>query len=496
MSPHITLSRVVGLLPALFACAVGPDYRPPEASVPRRYTNVGQVIPAGDTLESASTPDVSWWKTLHDPILDGLMERAVAGNFGVHEATSRIRESRAARRLAVAQEYPTLGTRASYARVDTGRALGLGTFGGGPPGITPSGINGDFWLAGFDASWEADVFGVRRRQIEKASAMVDASVEDRRDVLVSLTAEVASNYLVLRGTQRRLAVARENLAVQEDTHELTVALRDAGLNNDLDVANARTQVKQTHAAIVPLGTQITFSMHALATLLGEVPDALRAELNAPAPLPPMPPVVATSLPSELLRRRPDIRRAERRIAQANAAVGATIAQAYPRFSISAHVGLAADAIPTLFSGHNGYFLLMSGMTWDAVDFGRTDARADQSREAYEQAVVAFQSTALAALHEVENALAAYASEQRHREALAAATDSARDAAELARNQYRNGVTDFLEVLAAQGRLLALEDELARSDQAIGTDLAALYKALGGGWEADAAIPDRLPSGSR
>jgi multidrug efflux system outer membrane protein len=471
-------------LAVLTSCSVGPDYVAPSPTTQAGYANVGpSTRPSTVTVEAE--PAAQWWTTLRDPELDRLVSRAVAGNLGLQEAGARLLESRAALRIEGAKELPSLSSSDQFARIDSGRNVGIGNLGGAGKSAASPAIITNVWAAGFDANWEIDLFGGQRREIEAAQADYQAGVEDRRDVLVSLTAEVARDYLQLRGLQERLRIARDNLGLEQDTLGLTQSLRRAGFNSQLDVSRAQTQVAQTRAAIVPLTTMLSQQEHAIATLLGDPPNDLSAELDRAGPVPAVPTLVSVGLPSDLLRRRPDLRRAERQIAAANARIGAAIADFYPKFSFTGDFGLDSVQFKHLFDWGSRYFILDPGLSWKLFDFGRTAAAVDQEKARHQQMLLAYQDAILTALREVEDALVAYANEQDHRAALADAVASAQESVAISRDQYKNGVIDFLQVLDAQRQLLSAQDELAQSDQAIATNLVALYKALGGGWEADA-----------
>jgi NodT family efflux transporter outer membrane factor (OMF) lipoprotein len=489
----------MGALILQSGCEVGPNYQPPKPAIKTDFaaapTKASATSQPSD-LSTAAVPITEWWTTLNDPELNSLLERAINGNLNLQLAASRVRESRANLRQTGAGLYPSADATASYVHLDGGKNVG---FGGGSSSSSGSGSmssgNGnsssssdfktDVFAAGFDATWELDVFGGQRRQIEAAGADLAASVEDRRDIFISLLAEVAHDYLELRGLQERLRIAQENLKLQQDSLDLTRSLRRAGFSSELDVSRAMTQVAQTRAAIVPLKTQLAMSQHALATLIGGEPDALAAELQATAPVPNVPPVITIGMPSDLLRRRPDIRRAERQIAAANARVGAAIAEFYPKFSLTGAFGLDSNHFSNLFDVASRYFVLYPSVSWKVLDFGKNRAQLDAQREEYQQAMLTYQNTLLIALREVEDAQVAYINEQDHHAALIDAVSSARDSVSIARDRYKQGLTDFLQVLDAQRQLLSTEDDLAQSDQAISTNLVALYKALGGGWEVEA-----------
>jgi NodT family efflux transporter outer membrane factor (OMF) lipoprotein len=479
------------------SCTVGPNYQPPKSTITSDFA-AASTQPAStqpSNLTSTAQPITEWWTTLNDPELNSLLLRAMDGNLNLQRAASRVRESRQNLRLSGAKLLPTVSGTGSYVHLDGGKNAGLGSSSGSSSssssgGTTSGGSQSNYFVtevfsAGFDANWELDVFGGQRRQIEAARADYAASVEDRHDVLISLLAEVAHDYLELRGLQERLHIAEENLRLQQDSLELTRSLRHAGFSSELDVSRAQTQVAQTRGLIVPLRTATVQAQHAIATLLGAEPDALASELESTARVPTVPPLVTIGMPSDLLRRRPDIRRAERQIAAANARVGAAIADFYPKFSLTGAFGLDATRFQSLFELASRYFLIYPSVSWKLLDFGRTKTQVDMQREEYKQAVLGYQDALLGALREVEDAQVAYMNEQEHHAALADAVASARDSVTIARDRYKQGLTDFLQVLDAQRQLLSTEDDLAQSDQAIATNLVALYKALGGGWEIEA-----------
>ena len=476
----VTLCAAVGVV-FLASCTVGPDFKPPRTSVAANYVNLSTTQPAGattrtSTVSTEADPTIQWWTTLRDPELDSLVRRAAAGNIELQEAASRVRQSRAELKMAGAKEAPTLSAAPAFAHIDSGKNVSLGSSGG---------LDTNIWQAGLDSSWEIDVFGGQRRQIEAAGDDFQALVEDHRGAQVSLSAEVARDYLVLRGLQERLRIARDNLALQEDTLDLTRSLQKSGFSSDLDVTRANTQVFQTRAGIVPLTTQVAQQEHAIAVLLGQDPNSLAGELDKPTALPDLPPTIAVGLPADLLRRRPDLRKAEREIAAANARIGVAVADYYPKFSLTGDFGLDSARFSQLFDIDSRFLILYPTMQWKLFDAGHTRAEVAEQKELYRQSLLAYQSGVLGALRDVEDALVAYNNEQDHRSELSQAVESARESVDISRDQYKQGITDFLQVLDAQRQLLGAQDDLAQSDQAIATNLVALYKALGGGWEMDA-----------
>jgi NodT family efflux transporter outer membrane factor (OMF) lipoprotein len=482
------------------SCTVGPDYKPPQSKVSPAYLGTATQPSSGITTQPSTRPSsvsadaaplAEWWTTLRDPELDKLIQRSLQGNLSLQRTAERIYQSRSNLKLVGAGLYPTVKYGGTYAYVNTGNNGGFGSLTGSSNNNSssggnnqPAGINSSLWQQGLDATWEIDVFGGQRRQIEAAADDLDAAVEDRRSAMVSLIAEVAHDYLELRGLQERLAIAQENLHLQQDTLDLTLSLRQAGFSSELDVSRAQTQVSQTRASIVPLRTQITQTEYAIDTLLGLTPGALATELEKKTPVPPVPSVVSIGVPSSLLRRRPDIRSAERAIAAANARIGQYVADYYPKFSVSGYFGSDATTLQHVFDWESHYFLVDPGFSWTILDFNRTAANIEMQKALYRQAMLSYEDTVLTALREVDDALVAYGNEQDHHAALADAVVSARAAVDISRDQYKQGLIDFLQVLDAQRQLLSAQDDLAQSDQSVSTNLVALYKALGGGWEVE------------
>jgi outer membrane protein, multidrug efflux system len=474
---HALGAIAIGLLAS---CEVGPNYQKPRTTVAAAYPTT-QPTTRGSVTSAESEPSVQWWRELRDTELDSLVDRAATGNFDLQIATSRVLQARATLEQSTAGLFPTVNGTGTYYWVNNGKESSIGQV-FGASNSSPQDTTSQIWVSGLDPKWQLDVFGGLRRQVESSQASEEASEENRHAVIVSVVAEVALDYLELRGSQQRMAIAQENLKLQEDTLGLTNSLRQSGFNTELDVSREESQVAQTRAEIVPIRTQVTQLEHAIATLLGEDPDALKAELDPPAAIPQVPPVVLTGMPADLLRRRPDIRQAERNIAADNALIGVAVSNYYPKFSLSGDFGFDAGKFKQWFDWESHYFILDPGFTWDLLDFGRTDAQVKLTKEQRNEAFLTYQNTVLTALREVEDALTAYANEQDHRAALADAVASAQEAVEISRDQYKQGVVDFLQVLDAQRQLLLVQDQLVQSDQAISTNLVALYKALGGGWE--------------
>lgn len=468
---------------ALSSCTVGPEYQRPPAAAPVRWGE----LPSSDGQRRPSRAvdrpmDVTeWWKTFHDPILESLVERAWQANLDLRQAEFRVSEARASRAVVAGGQWPALGGTASYTRLRVSQN-GLPIPNGDFSKLGIPGLDIDQYQAGFDAAWEVDVFGGVRRKVEAADANVEATVESLRDVWVSLLGEVARNYVELRGAQREKSIAEENVKVQGENLELTRLREVAGLTTDLDVTRAQAQVETTAAQIPAFDNQIRRAIHRLGVLLGQEPGTLMGELSPPLPIPTPPPEVAVGVPADVLRRRPDIRGAERELAQVTAEVGAATADLYPKFFLAGMIGLQSLEFPTWGSWASRAWSAGPAVSVPFFQGGRLQAGVAVQNARQQQALARYQRTVLMAFEEAENALSAFASDQDRRKRLAGAVAANRRALELAREQYAQGLQDFLNVVDAQRALLLTEDALAQSDQAISVDLVALYKALGGGWE--------------
>jgi NodT family efflux transporter outer membrane factor (OMF) lipoprotein len=436
-------------------------------------------------VSTAPVTITQWWATLNDPELDALIDRAVESNLDLRLATARLREARARRAAVSGEQLPTINLDAAYhhERI-SGNSQPFASVGN--TGQIP--FEWNLYQLGFDANWELDVFGGTRRAVEAAGADVTAGVEGRREVLLSVLAEVARNYVELRGIQRQLEVAEANLRVQRETVEVTRSQRAHGVVTELDVARAAAQASGTEAQIPALRNQQWQAVHRIAVLLGREPDALAGELSPHKPIPLPPHRVPVGLPSELLRRRPDIRRAERELAGATARVGVAVADLFPRFSLVATGGVESSDTENLFNWPSRVFNVGPQVTFPIFDAGRLRAIVQVRNAQQEQALVGYQQTVLGALREVEDAITGLGTEQERAKSLSDRVASTADAAAIARDQYKQGLTDFLTVLDAERSLYQAQDDLARSQQAVTVNLIALYKALGGGWEIEQAEP--------
>ncbi len=472
---------------ALSGCTVGPDFAPPKADAPAAWTETAIIKRPGQQNVVAAAPvtAAAWWTSFNDPVLTSLVERAAASNLDLRQAVLRIAEARAQRDIAGAGQWPALNASTSYTRQRVSEKTALmSLLGGHGTTAAPPGLQNPFnqYQYGFDASWEIDLFGRVRRSVEAADADTAASVEDSRDILVSLAGEVARVYVDLRGAQLRRTVLDDNLRTQRDAFELARDRRNAGTGIDLDVANAAAEVANTEAQIPTVESEITLDINQLSFLLALAPDALRAELAAAAPVPPVPPQVPIGLPADLVRRRPDIRAAEAELHAATARIGVAVADLFPRLTLNAGFGLEAARAGDLGSWASRFFSIGPSLTLPIFDGGRRHATVRLEDVKAKEAAVAYARTVLAAIHEVENALAAYGPEQSRRQSLEATVAQDRDALALARQRYTSGVTTFLDVLNAERNLEQAELALATSTAAVSTDLVAVYKALSGGWD--------------
>jgi len=462
---HLCLPLTVCVF-LLGACVtVGPDYRATNPAMPTQWSGSAGTVFA-DEDQSLSR----WWALFQDQQLGALITGAIAANPDLRMAETRIREARAARRLAHANGLPSLDIAAGYTNSRRSERV-----------ANDAGTQ-DLFQANFDAVWEIDLFGGNRRQVEAADATLAATMEDQRDACVTLTAEVARSYLELRASQQRLAIARENSRTQEQTVDLVRNKFQIGLGSQLEVAQAETLLAQTAAQIPSLDSGAQQAMHQLALLLGQQPHTLKAELNQSGQTPPVPPHLPVTLPSDLLRQRPDIRSAERQLAAATATVGAATAELFPRFSLGALFGVQSQSLGDLISGSSRYWSAGPVVRWNLFDAGRTRALIDISEARRERAQLFYEKTVLTALTETENALVALDRERTTRIHYQEAVDASQRAVLIARGQYKAGITTFLNVLQSENALYQSQDKLALSDQRLALQMIALYKALGGGWQ--------------
>ncbi len=504
-------------------CKTGPDYKTPEKAVPDKWSSLSPGAEAATpALEAAA-----WWTTLNDPVLTSLIVRGVEKNLDLKLAGARIREARAARGIAAAGLLPSIGATASYRRTEsveqkTQSSGSPVTVGGtaSAAGVTPSvslrgrnfsvmqngvGSTGsttlsytpgsqstpsrqsDLFQTGLDAAWELDIFGGKQRALEAADADLAATGEYRRGVFASLASEIGLSYVELRTSQNRLDITRKNIEAQENTARLTADRFQAGLSSELDSVRAQAQVFSTKSQIPLLETQVQVSMHRLAVLLAAEPDALKEELGALAPLPAPPAAVPVGVPSDLLRRRPDIRQAERQLAASTARIGQAMAEQFPKFTLTGNLTGQSVTLGSLLNSASRMWSIGPGVSVPIFQGGRIRANIEAQNARQEQAAIQYEQSILIALADVENGLVSFANEQVRRESLRESATSSEKALKLANERYTSGLEGFLNVLVAQSSVYEMQDLLVQSQSMVLTDLVSLYKALGGGWETNAPV---------
>ena len=464
------IARISGLLltsAILAACAVGPDYREPEVPAPQEF------IGAENVKFTTAAVERDFWKSFNDPLLDQLVEQALDSNHDIRIAMTRLREARALRGEARLDLAPTVTASGGY--TDSRSSVRQA------PAALGIERDEDYYDASFDAFWELDFFGRVRRGVEASSAEVGAAEAGVYDSQVSITAEVARNYFELRGFQERLAVARRNAENQSESLRITNARLDAGRGTRLDTSRASAQLSATLATIPELEAAATRSILRLGVLTGHSPEALVAQLSEPRALPQLPINHAIGTPEALLRRRPDIRIAERNLAAATARIGVAVGDLFPRVSLTGRWGYDAVSSSDLGNGGSEAFAFGPSIQWAAFDLGRVRQRIDQREAAADGALARYEQTVLRALEETDASLTDYSKALVKQEHLQNSATASIEAATLARARFESGAADFLTVLDAERSVLEAEDQLARSETQTATALLATYKALGGGF---------------
>ena len=460
-------------LSLLQGCKVGPDYVGPKANVPDVWHQR-----ATEGLAAGESQVQTWWRVFEDATLDDLIQRAGANNLNLRQALTRIRQARALRGVARGEYFPDVDATGGAARAETSDDFLL---------IQSTQKNPEyFYDIGFDATWEIDVWGRIARSVEAADADLQASFEDFRDILVMVYAEVAINYFELRAVQDRIRFVEQNIATQTDTVKLTEDRLRAQIAPELDVRQAELNLSRSESILPRLRQKRAQTVHRIGVLLGEHPGALDEPLNVPGTIPSPPESIAVGLPIDLIRQRPDIRRAERELAAQTARIGVRTADLYPRFSLSG--AFAFDGTSDVFDAGKRNWNLGGFFRWNLFDGGRVRNRVAFEKEASDKALARWQQTVLRALEEVENAIAAYREERVRRDALKRSVVAARQSAELVRTLYTTGLTDFQNLLSMERSLLVQEDALAESNGLVVQNLVALYRALGGGWQ---PLPEAL-----
>ncbi len=460
LAVFLTVAAVSGLMGC---AAVGPDYKPAEIAMDKAWHSE---TAKGLTRKGNPSDTAQWWDNFNDPVLSELIAKARENNLDLKEAKARIREARAQKGVTRAQGLPAVDGTGAVSR-SGGSQEGQGT--------------ATNYTAGFDAGWELDVFGGVRRSKEASEASLRMSVEDLGDVMVSLLAETALNYIDARTLQKRLAVAEADLESRQETWNLLRSQYDAGLIAELDVVQARTSLESARSKIPALQTSLDAALNRIAVLLGQRPGELHAMLDSQSPIPVSSTELAVGVPADTLRNRPDIRMAEQEVALRTAQVGVATADLYPKFTLLGAIGLESLSAKDFLTAPTRTWSLGPSFSWKIFDAGAVRQTIEVQSALQEQALIQYQSSILAALEEVENALFAYARELELQKTLTDGMEAAEQALKLAQDQYASGLGDFSDVLEARRSLLTFENDLAQSRGTLASDLVRLYKVLGGGW---------------
>jgi multidrug efflux system outer membrane protein len=458
---------------SLTGCAVGPNYVKPEVAVAQKFESA---VPTTYSEEDALA---QFWKQFGDETLNGLVADALQANHDLRIAMAHFAEARAARGESRLDLLPTITASGGYTKQRLAQSQRL----------IPSLSETELYDAGFDAFWELDFFGRVRRTVEASNADVQAAESNLRDAQVIVVAEIARTYFELRGEQSQLDLARRNVENLRATLDLTTARLDAGRGTELDTSRAQAQLSSTLATIAPLEAAVARSIHRLSVLTGREPTALTSTLSPVRDLPELPLIVAVGNPADLLRRRPDIRVAERELAASTARIGVAVADLFPKVTFTGSVGYAAASAGALGDAGTGTRLIAPAISWAALDLGRVRARIAGARARDDASLAIYEQTVLRALEETEDSLVTHSRARERLEHLADSARASNTAATLARVRFDGGMVDFLQVLDAERTRLAAEDSLAQSRTEAATSLVAVYKALGGGWQ-DAPFPAR------
>ncbi len=470
---------VWAVVAVIAGCAVGPNYHQPETPVDAHFANAGEPgLADGDTVER-------YWTEFADPLLNSLVEDALAHNTDLGVAAANLQAARAARRLAGFDQYPTVTVNGSYTHnLESAQQL---------PGVDRHDREFDTAQAGFDGLWELDLFGRVRRNVEAARGDLGASEATLRDARVSVIAEVARDYFILRGLQDQLDLTKRNADNQLRSLTLTRTRLEAGRGNELDTSRAEAQWQTTLASIPSLEASIATTTYRLSVLTGRPPTALGEKLSPQAPMPTLPTMNAVGTPEQLLRRRPDVRVAERRLAAATARVGVATGDLFPKVTIVGEVGYWAPTFGDFGQSEARFFSVGPSISWAAFDLGRVRARISSAKAQTDAAFAGYEGAVLNALEDTEGALIVYGRSQSRRESLQVAAAASDKAADLARKRFEGGLIDFLEVLDAERTALSAELLLSQSRTDTATSLVAVYKALGGGWQLPSETGSKPPA---
>lgn len=469
MTSRSTALLSLAIATSLSSCAIGPNYTKPETPVDEKFSTK-------ESIYSSQPAIAQWWRNFKDPKLTSLIDRALSANHDLRIATANLEEARALRNAVRFDYIPTVNATGGY---NNQRSSSIASFGGGR--------TSEVYDAGFDATWELDLWGRVRRSNWAARADVASAEAARNGIMVSVAAEVAAAYMDLRGLQNQLAVAKRNADNQRETLKLTESLLQGGRGTELDTSRSRALLNSTLAAIPLLENGIHQDIHRISVLVGEQPAALKQELLQARPIPALPSLVSIGDPAQLLRRRPDILAVEKQLEATTHRVGVAAADLFPRVTFNGSVGLQSGSISGLGRSGADTYNFGPNLRWAAFDLGRVASQINAAKAREQRALAEYEKTVLGALEETENALVAFGRQRARRNFLRESAKASQQAADLAQERYQNGVADFLTVLDAQRELLNAQSQLAESETLTATSLVAIYKALGGGWETDGKV---------
>ncbi|MCC7374934.1 MAG: efflux transporter outer membrane subunit [Verrucomicrobiales bacterium] len=465
------LAIVATLALVAAGCAVGPNYQPRQQTVPEGFES-------GSTESNAAASplmvELQWWRHFGDPLLDELQAKAATNNFDLKRGQARLQEARALWKETRFDLLPTVRAGASYENTQSSVAAST-------PGADRDERHHELYRVGFDATWELDLFGRVRRNVEAGRATMASVEADQDDLRVSIHAEVAANYILLRSFQSQIAAAERQISNQSATLQLAETLRDGGRGTQLDVARARSQLESTRATLPALKSASDGAIHRLGVLCGQPPRQEWSRWHSPSPIPRLASPIQPGNPAELLRRRPDLRAAERQVAATTARIGVAVADLFPRVTFQGRLGLEASQLSQFDEGGTDAWGFGPRISWAAFDLGRVRQQVKAARARAEASINIYEQSVLLALEETENALSRYRHSQERLEHLRNAEAAASEAVQLATQRYRDGVADFLTVLDSERVLLLLQLQLAGGEADVATATVAVYKALGGGW---------------
>lgn len=460
--------KIALILTVLLAgCAVGPNYQRPEVALPERYVEPHD---SEDVNEEALK---RWWTTFNDPLLDVYVHEMLSQNYDLKIAVEKVNEVRALYQIEAADLYPKVDMTADERRSRLSQSLFDTPF-MGPP-------YQNLYRAGFDASWEVDIFGKLRREKEAAYYEYEAEIDSARDVYITLLSELASTYIEIRSYQQRIALSIEDIAIQKELLALAESRFAAGLDSEIEPQQIKFTLEETEAILPELQTNYRHAIHRLAVLLGKPPEGLHHDFDEIKPIPVSVATIPMGMPSDLLRRRPDIRQAERTLAAATANVGSAIADLFPRFSLLGNFGFESNRSNNWFKARSRTWSFGPSMEWPILYFGRIRANIRAQNAKQQQALLAYEQTILTSLEDVENALVSYYKEDERVYRFEKQVESSRRTYMLTKDKYMSGLVDFSDLLDADRKRVEAENNLVDSTQAFSTHLVSLYKSLGGEW---------------